>query len=112
MKLPDYKLKYSDSTSQAIFLLDIVENMECFDGHFDDHPVLPGVAQLTFAVKIAEKQFNFKSQFKGLEVVKFQQVITPPNRVSLELKYDAEKSKLYFKYYKEEQTFSSGRVLV
>ncbi len=111
MKLPDYQLVSADG-SEAIFEVTIVETMECFDGHFDGHPVLPGVAQVTFAVKIAEQHFNFKVNFKGLEVVKFQQVITPPNKVLLKLKHDQEKQKLYFQYYKQEQSYSSGRVLI
>ncbi|NVJ66734.1 MAG: hypothetical protein HWE16_09600 [Gammaproteobacteria bacterium] len=111
MNTPEYRIVTSDNI-EAIFELDIIPELECFDGHFDNHPVLPGVAQVTFAMRIAEHHFGIKNQFAGMEAVKFQSIITPPNKVLLWLKYDADKSKIHFKYFKESANYSSGRILV
>ncbi len=111
MKTPAYKIIASDE-NEATFELDIHTGLECFDGHFDGHPVLPGVAQITFAMRIAEQHFGIQHRFAGMEAVKFQSIITPPNKVLLWLKFDETKHKIHFKYYKEATSFSSGRVLV
>ncbi len=110
MRTPPFNL--IESTNKVrVYQLEIREDLDCFDGHFDEQPILPGVAQVTFAARIAKSEMSLSGTFVGMEVVKFQHVIIPPANVNLSLEYDAQKNKLYFKYYQKQQVFSSGRIL-
>ena len=82
-----------------------------FDGHFPQHPVLPGVAQLEWAILLGRELFALPPRFLGLEGLKFQQVIVPGERLTLALDFNPEVGKLSFKYSSERGQHASGRVL-
>lgn len=83
-----------------------------FQGHFPNAPVLPGVAQLDFAVKIAKRHLGFPKQLQidKVEVLKFQQVILPEQKVTLQI---IKKSplKFAFSYTSANQKHASGRIV-
>jgi len=82
-----------------------------FDGHFDGHPVLPGVTQLHWVEKLGRHLFSIKARFKNLEVIKFKQIIRPDMTLTLQLDYDSEAKKLKFNYLTDKGgTYASGRV--
>lgn len=86
-----------------------------FDGHFPGAPVLPGVAQLEWAIRFGREFFSMPAQFQALEVLKFQQVISPGMSVRLSLAYKAETStgggRLSFKFESSKGLHASGRVV-
>jgi 3-hydroxymyristoyl/3-hydroxydecanoyl-(acyl carrier protein) dehydratase len=51
-------------------------------------------------------------RFCGMEVLKFQQLARPGDRLQLHLRFDAERGKLYFSYRNGEAACSSGRILL
>ena len=83
-----------------------------FDGHFPGHPVLPGVAQLEWAIQLGRECFAaLPPVFLSLEGLKFQQVITPGMRITLSLDFKPETGKLGFRYSSARGQHASGRVL-
>lgn len=83
-----------------------------FEGHFPEAAILPGVVQIHWAEKFARLAFPnlaAASSFKQLEAVKFQQLIKPEQELYLELDYQAEKRKLYFRFYAGQEQYSTGR---
>ena len=50
--------------------------------------------------------------FGGMEVLKFQQLVRPGDRLQLSLRFDAERNKLYFAFRNGEANCSSGRILL
>ena len=92
--------------------LNIPSNLEYFNGHFNNQPVLPGVVQLDWAVKYAKQYLQFPvSIFKSMEVLKFQEIIIPNSNVLLTLnKLSQEKFK--FSYTSENAQHSSARVVL
>jgi 3-hydroxymyristoyl/3-hydroxydecanoyl-(acyl carrier protein) dehydratase len=47
-----------------------------------------------------------------MEVLKFQQLVRPGDRLQLTLRFDAERGKLYFAFRNGEAACSSGRILL
>jgi len=83
-----------------------------FDGHFDVAPILPGVVQVDWAIHYGRQYFALPATFKGINALKFQQVIRPEAPVQLELVYDNAKSSLNFRYASAAGQHASGRVLL
>lgn len=84
-----------------------------FTGHFPQTPVLPGVVQIDWAQQLARQLIaQLPPRFAGMEVLKFQQLVRPGDTLQLSLRFDAERSKLYFAYRNGEAACSSGRVLL
>ena len=82
-----------------------------FSGHFPDAPVLPGVAQLHCAIKIARDLFVMPLAFNGMHGLKFQHVVLPEDITRLKLHYDAQKQSLSFTFTSAARQYSSGRIL-
>jgi hypothetical protein len=87
-------------------------NLLYFDGHFDVAPILPGVVQVDWAIHYGRQYFDLPVRFKGINALKFQQVIQPGNPVQLELLHDAGKGSLQFRYFSEAGQHASGRVML
>ncbi|NVD71135.1 AMP-binding protein [Duganella sp. BJB1802] len=83
-----------------------------FDGHFDVAPILPGVVQVDWAIHYGRRYFSLPLQFKGINALKFQQVIQPETPVRLELLHDVAKGCLQFRYLSEAGQHASGRVML
>jgi hypothetical protein len=83
-----------------------------FDGHFDVAPILPGVVQVDWAMHYGRQYFPLPATFKGVNALKFQQVIRPEMPVQLELTYDGAKGSLHFSYASAAGQHASGRVML
>ena len=84
-----------------------------FSGHFPRTPVLPGVVQIEWAMGLARELIDdLPPRFGGLEVLKFQQLARPGDRLQLSLRFDRERGKLYFTYHNDDKPCSSGRILL
>ena len=82
-----------------------------FSGHFPAVPVVPGVAQIGWAMSLARRDLRPGLRFGGMEVLKFQRLLRPGDPATLTLKWDAAKHKLHFAYTVDGQPCSSGRIL-
>lgn len=93
--------------------LDVAPDLAHFTGHFPQTPVLPGVVQIDWAQQLARRYIaDLPPRFCGMEVLKFQQLVRPGDRIQLTLRFDAERGKLYFAYRNGEAACSSGRILL
>jgi acyl-CoA synthetase (AMP-forming)/AMP-acid ligase II/3-hydroxymyristoyl/3-hydroxydecanoyl-(acyl carrier protein) dehydratase len=97
--------------SQSVLLeLRIDADLIYFDGHFDDAPVLPGVAQLNWAMILGRRYFTLPPLFSAVHTLKFQQIIVPDSTVMLELQHEPSKAALHFRLYSDAGQHSSGRI--
>ncbi|MCQ2031486.1 acyl-CoA synthetase family protein [Stutzerimonas zhaodongensis] len=93
--------------------LAIPPDLAHFTGHFPHTPVLPGVVQIDWAIGLArELMEDLPPCFKGMEVLKFQQLARPGDQLNLTLRFDRERNKLHFAYRNGEAACSSGRILL
>lgn len=98
----------------ARVLLEVTAPVELryFDGHFDVAPILPGVVQVEWAIHYGRQYFALPPVFKGINALKFQQVILPEQPVHLELLHDTAKGGLNFRFSSDAGQHSSGRVVL
>ncbi len=88
-------------------------DLACFSGHFPKAPVLPGVVQVDWAMKLGQRLLNLPPRFAGMEVLKFQQLVRPGDRLRLTLRFDNQRSKLHFAFHNSDGApCSSGRILL
>ena len=80
-------------------------NCSFFEGHFNESPILPGVAQLFWVQFYTEKLID-KKVVKGINKLKFHQIIQPGDRCTLSL-IDKENA-VSFSFSKNEEVCSSG----
>ncbi|MGH8224669.1 MAG: hydroxymyristoyl-ACP dehydratase [Gammaproteobacteria bacterium] len=82
-----------------------------FAGHFPDHPILPGVAQIGWAIVFAREYFDFPADPPHIERIKFQNPIRPGDEVTLELLRDAERPlRVAWTLGRGELVLSNGRL--
>ncbi|PAU60258.1 AMP-binding protein [Pseudomonas sp. PIC25] len=97
---------------QWLLELEVPLDLAHFTGHFPRTPVLPGVVQIDWALHLAAERLALPPRFAGMEVLKFQQLARPGDRLQLTLRFDAERGKLHFAYRNGEAPCSSGRILL
>jgi 3-hydroxymyristoyl/3-hydroxydecanoyl-(acyl carrier protein) dehydratase len=82
-----------------------------FDGHFPGAPILPGVAQVDWAIAFARERFSMPARFIRMEALKFSQPALPGMHLDLELHWNAAAATLQFEYRSTTGRHSSGRVV-
>ncbi len=91
--------------------LDLDAELAVFDGHFPQATILPGVAQLDWAIRFGREVFALPPRFLRMEALKFQRVARPGDRIRLHLQWAAEKGTLAFQYTSAHGPHASGRVV-
>ena len=98
--------------ARALLELVVPADLLYFDGHFSVAPVLPGVVQVDWAIHYGRHYLALAGAFKGINALKFQQMIRPGCPVQLELVHDAAKGSLNFRYFSDAGAHASGRILL
>jgi len=96
---------------EASFTLLMDADLEAFRGHFPGHPVLPGVVQVDWAIRFGSEAFGSLGRFRGIDRLKFQELIQPLETVRLELAFDPDLGRLRFNYQAGGARKSSGVIL-
>lgn len=109
-RMPPHRLM-EQSEQRALFELKIPPDLFYFEGHFPAAPILPGVVQIDWAITYGRQSFDLPPFFRGMHLLKFQNVISPGMTVTLELLHDSAKSLLAFRLYSPLGQHASGRIL-
>jgi len=78
------------------FALDLDPGLLGFQGHFPGNPILPGVVQVDWAVHFGTEAFGPLGAFRGVEHLKFTEIIRPGEALTLTLALDAARETLRF----------------
>jgi 3-hydroxymyristoyl/3-hydroxydecanoyl-(acyl carrier protein) dehydratase len=81
--LPEMTLR-SQTAKEVVLELVLHADMPCFDGHFPGAPVLPGVVQLDWAVRLCQRYFD-ECQLHSSEALKFIKLSQPGDKLRLTL---------------------------
>jgi 3-hydroxymyristoyl/3-hydroxydecanoyl-(acyl carrier protein) dehydratase len=90
------------------FALRVDPDHPAFDGHFPGDPILSGLIQVDWAIRLSREAFDFTNTFRALEHLKFQAPIRPAEPVELRLSWDAPRGCLDFVYWGQEGRKSQG----
>ncbi len=104
-------LEQRETDGEWLLQLAVPPDLAYFSGHFPVTPVLPGVVQVDWALELGRERLELPEKFAGMEV-KFQQLVRPGDRIELSLRFDQERSKLYFAFRNGEAACSSGRIVL
>ncbi|MDF2576912.1 MAG: hypothetical protein K0S74_396 [Chlamydiales bacterium] len=88
----------------------IPQELAFLDGHFPEHPILPGVVQIHWAIHYAKEFFNITPAVKEGNAIKFTNPILPDMIITLLIEHHIEKFMLYYTFTSDEMSFSSGRL--
>ncbi|WP_129141171.1 AMP-binding protein [Modicisalibacter coralii] len=91
--------------------LEVPERLAYLDGHFPDHPVVPGVVLVQWACDLAREHLGLSAPFTGMERVKFPLLLLPGERVTLSLALAAhdDHQRLMFAFDGARGCHASGR---
>jgi len=95
--------------AQASIELDAA--LKVFDGHFPGAPILPGVAQVDWAIAFARERFEMPPRFVRMDALKFSQPALPGMQVELDLQWNAATGTLQFEYRSGAGRHSTGRIV-
>lgn len=96
------------SSNQIKCQLYINADLLYFQGHFDGFPIIPGVAQIDWAVTFAKSYFDIQGKFYQMANIKFKKVIRPGTILQLKLDRDPVKNTITFTFDNDAESFSSG----
>ncbi|WP_448207159.1 AMP-binding protein [Azospirillum sp. sgz302134] len=80
------------------------------DGHFPGMPIVPGVAQIDWAAKLAARHLGVGDGVARRFQVKFRRVTVPDATVTLTLRHVPSRRRLSFEYRAGEEVLSSGSI--
>lgn len=109
---PSQLNKLSVAEYQLECQFDVTPDDPCFNGHFEQLPVLAAVVQIGWALQLAEQHFGHRLHFKALRSNKFQQLVRPPVSLHLTLEYKREKGLLKYCFSNRLGPCSRGGILV
>ena len=76
------------SGENPVFTLFLEPDQMVFRGHFPGNPILPGVVQVEWAIRLGAEAFGSLGAFLGLERLKFQEITRPGETLELRLALD------------------------
>lgn len=87
-----------ESGEEELFVLALEPDHLVFQGHFPGNPILPGVIQVDWAIRLGTEVFGPLGEFQGISNLKFMSIIRPLENIELRLTFDREAGKLRFRF--------------
>lgn len=103
--LPDILAERAGADGVEIDLR-VPPDLAYFEGHFPGLPILPGVVQVDWSVKLARERFALAGEFAAAENLKFLSIVRPGACPTLSLALSA--GRLAFSYRGPQGRISSG----
>ena len=96
---------------RALASVELAADLLVFDGHFPGSPILPGVAQVDWAIAFARERFAVPPRFLRMDALKFSLPALPGMHLDLDLRWNAATGTLQFEYRSSAGRHSSGRIV-
>jgi acyl-coenzyme A synthetase/AMP-(fatty) acid ligase len=102
---------HENGTETRHLSLAVPKDLVHFDGHFDGHPVLPGVAQLDMVLRQARRAWPDMGVPERILRLKFKKLIRPGDRLELFLIRNARAGRFDFEIRSESGSCASGTIV-
>jgi hypothetical protein len=109
-KEPEIRSVRSLEDGGVELLLHIGDDLAQLGGHFPGLPIVPGVAQIDWAVKLAARHLGLGIEVAQWFQIKFRRVMAPGVEVTLTLGLNRMRDKLAFEYRAGAEMLSSGSI--
>ncbi len=109
MRLPEILAVDRPAEGQVVLTLSLPGESAVFAAHFPGQPILPGVVQLDWAIRLADRYLGTGQRVACDFQVKFRRVIPPESPVTLTLRLDAAR-RLDLEYRIGEEIAATGRI--
>ena len=96
----------------AEFDLFIPTDLAYLDGHFPHMPIVPGVALIDWAVKLAARHLNFPIDSAQAFRVKFRRIAVPNMVVTLSLRHTGPWRRINFQYSSGAEILTVGSITI
>ena len=99
--------------TDSCFVADLtfLKDSQYFNGHFPNHPVLPGVIQMHFVLLLIKQYFNKEMNDYHIVKLKFSNIILPDTLVHFELKR-IDENEFAFEYTNGDKKYSVGKIVI
>jgi len=97
----------SRTEDTTVYSLHIASSLVFFDSHFPGFPVVPGVSQIQWVIKLLPSSYG---SFGGINKLKFNRPIYPNCDIILHIKKNKNNKTANFRYYDSDGNFSSGQI--
>jgi 3-hydroxymyristoyl/3-hydroxydecanoyl-(acyl carrier protein) dehydratase len=98
------------SGSVTELILRAPDSLLYFDGHFPRFPILPGVVQVDWAIRLGRRHLALDASPARTVQVKFRKPIHPNIELTLALSLAHDRRRLAFEYRDVQGIYSSGQV--
>ena len=103
-------LEQRDAESGCRLRLRVSPDCPYLEGHFPNQPVLPGVVQVFWADHFARELLGVSAAFRGMQALKFKNLVLPGMEVALTLGYSSMSGRLEFHFESTAGQHSQGRL--
>lgn len=100
-----------ESGEEERFVLALEADHLVFQGHFPGNPILPGVMQVDWAIRLATEAYGPLGEFLGMAHLKFMSLAQPPEVLDLTLSFDRTTGRLTFTLAGPSDQKSTGIIL-
>jgi len=97
---------------EASVRLRIPPDLRALQGHFDRMPIVPGVLQVGWALRLAAEAFETDQRLAGIDATKFRRIVQPGDELELTLRWQPARRVLNFRFDSSGGARSSGRILL
>jgi 3-hydroxymyristoyl/3-hydroxydecanoyl-(acyl carrier protein) dehydratase len=107
----EHLTKLDDNSITA--LLELKSDNKWIKGHFDELPILPGVAITYYVIELCKKFFDIDldNAFLNFDLIKFAKPILLGTRAKFQISHVSEKSQITFSIYDVTRDVNSDEVL-
>lgn len=103
-------LQHQDTESGCRLRLLVGPECPYLEGHFPNQPVLPGVVQVHWADHYARELLGVNAPLRGLQALKFKNLVLPGTELELALEYSCRSGRLAFHFESAAGPHSQGRL--
>lgn len=103
-------LAESHTVADWHFEMRVPHDLAHFSGHFPGLPILPGVVQIDWVMRLAARHFPFALDVVAFEQLKFLAPVLPGAVLQLDVTHDAPRCRVHFVYHSAGEPCASGRI--